>query len=78
MGKSITRDELFDDLCKSITGDLMEIQPDDIPFCEVAKRTGVKVVTLVSRAERGEIPEGWEVVERRGVNGQTMKCYRKI
>ena len=78
MGKGMTREELFDELCNAIAGDLLEIQPDDIPFCDVAKQTGVKVVTLQSRAERGIIPAGWEVVERRGANGQTMKCYHKL
>jgi len=78
MGKGMTKEELFAELCKAVTGNLLEIQDDDIPFCDVAKQTGVKVVTLVSRADRGEIPAGFEVVERRGQNGQTMKCYHKI
>lgn len=78
MGKGITREELFDELCKAVTGDLEEIQPDDIPFCDVAKETGVKMDTLKRRAEKGMIPDGWEVVERRGSNGQTMKCFHKV
>ena len=77
MGKDITREELFNELCQAIVGNLLEIQPDDIPFRDVSRQSGVKMETLYRRAERGEIPAGWEVVERRGVNGQTMKCYRK-
>lgn len=78
MGQDITREELFDELCRAVTGDLIEIQPGEIPFCDVARQTGVKMDTLKRRAEKGLIPVGWEVVDRRGINGQTMKCYKKV
>ena len=78
MAKNMTRDELLEELSLAITGGILDIQPDDISFKELSKSTGVKVETIARRAERGIIPEGWEVVERRGNNGQIMKCFMKI
>ncbi len=77
MGQGITRDELFSELCQALTDDLLPIQPDEIPLCDVARKMGIKTATLYRRAEKGLIPAGWEVVDRRGSHGQVMKCYRK-
>jgi hypothetical protein len=78
MGKNITEDELLDELCGYILGDLEDIQPGDMPFYEVCRRTNVHMDTLKRRTAKGIIPAGYEVVDRRGHNGQTIKCYRKV
>jgi hypothetical protein len=78
MGKDITRDDLFEELCKAIAGEMLPVQEGDIPLKEVSANTGVRMDTLYKRVARGDIPAGWEVVDRRGENGLSMKCFRKI
>jgi len=65
-------------LCKAVEGDILPVQEGDIPLKDVSARTHVRMDTLYKRVARGDIPAGWEVVERRGANGLSMKCYRKI
>lgn len=78
MAGNITEDELFDELCKAIEGDILPVQDGDIPIKEVSARTGVRMDTLYKRIARGDIPAGWEVVKRRGENGLSMRCFRKV
>lgn len=74
MAKDITYDDLLEELSKAITGGMLEIQPGDISIYELSKTTGMKAETILKR----EIPEGWEIIERRGKHGQVMKCFKKI
>jgi hypothetical protein len=78
MAGNITRDDLFEELCKAVVGDMLPIQEGDVPLKEVSARTGVRMDTLYKRVARGDIPAGWEVVDRRGENGLSMKCFRKV
>jgi hypothetical protein len=78
MGQTVTKEDLLNELALFVSGGYSEIQPGEISFADVCKRTGTKITTLYRRTERGEIPAGFEVVERRGHNGQIMKCYRKV
>jgi hypothetical protein len=78
MAGGITRDDLFEELCKAMVGDILPLQEGDMPLKEVSARTGVRMDTLYKRVARGAIPTGWEVVDRRGDNGLSMKCFRKM
>jgi len=78
MGETITYDDLLEELAIAVKGGYEDITPEDIPVYEVAKRSGVKYDTLIRRIARGDIPAGYEVVERRGIKGNVTKCYHKI
>lgn len=78
MGSDITYDDLLEELAIAVKGGYEDITPEDIPVYEVARRSGVKYDTLIRRIERGDIPDGYEVVVRRGVKGNATKCYHKI
>ena len=78
MAGNITEDDLLDVLCKAIAGDILPIQEGDIPLKDVAARTNTRMDTLYKKIARGDIPAGWEVVKRRGDNGLSMKCFRKV
>jgi hypothetical protein len=77
MGKDITREELLNELCLAFQ-DMKPVQDDEFPVKIVARSMGIHPATLFRRIENGQIPEGWEAVERRGNNGQKTKCLRKI
>jgi predicted ArsR family transcriptional regulator len=77
MAEDITREELLEELRIAYSG-LMPIQPDEFTAQEIAREIGIHVTTMLKHIDSGKVPEGWEVVERKGRNGQATKCLRKI
>lgn len=77
MAKDITREELLEELCNALTGDMLPVQPGEFPLKEIARAMGIHPSTLHRRVEDGKIPDGWEVITRRGNNGQVTQCFRK-